>query len=182
MLENLISLIQQYSVVSPILFILARGLAIVIPPIPGIIIDISGLAVFGWLKGFIYAEIGVMLGSMVAFYITRIFRERIAKKFLSIQKLHKWEDELSRGQKFWTLVVMRFFGNPFFDYVSYAAGLTKIKATTYFIATLVGTLPILFITYYFGGMAFNAGLTAGISFIAIIIAILVLIRVSRRNS
>jgi uncharacterized membrane protein YdjX (TVP38/TMEM64 family) len=155
MLQTLQNILLDYPIIAPIIFIIVRILPIVIPPIPGLLIDIIGIAVFGWFYGFILAEIAVLSASMISFYIGRKFREPLLGKFISIKKIHEWEDKLSEKEKFWALIGLRFVSSPFFDIMNYIAGLTKIKASTYFFTTLIVTAPLGFMIYYFGGMVLN---------------------------
>jgi uncharacterized membrane protein YdjX (TVP38/TMEM64 family) len=172
MLQTLQNILLDYPIIAPIIFIIVRILPIVIPPIPGLLIDVIGIAVFGWFYGFILAEIAVVTASMISFYIGRKFREPLLGKFISIKKIHEWEDELSEKEKFWALISLRFISSPFFDIINYVAGLTKIKASTYLFATIIVTAPLGFIIYYFGGIVLNTPLIL-ISGIVLLIPIII---------
>lgn len=126
-------------------------------PIPGILIDIPGMLAFGWLLGFLYAEMGIMLGSMIAFWIARRFREPLIRRFVRLQIIKDWESKLSEKQKFWTLVAIRIISIPVFDYVNYAAGLTTIRPVTFFFSALLGNIPYVFLTFYLGGLSIEGG-------------------------
>lgn len=120
-------------------------------------VDLVGIAVFGWLYGLVLAGIGVMIAAMTTFFIARYFREPLLRRFVSLQKIHIWESQFSEKEKFWHLVWLRIITGPFFDYLSYAAGLSKMKAGTYFWSTFFGALPLGFIIYYFGNTSFTKG-------------------------
>lgn len=171
MQEFLVQLFSDYAIIAPLLFIIARALAIIFPPIPGIAIDLPGILVFGWQVGFIYAEIGIMLGAMVAFLLARKFREPLVRRFVALQKLRKWEKKLSENQAFWALTATRLITNPLFDYISYAAGFTRISTTKFFFSTLIGNTPTVLLVYYFGGFALNKGIYYVVVFIAVLIAL-----------
>lgn len=153
-----LSVVEQYPFFAPLLFVLVRSLAIIIPPIPGAVFDVIAIPLFGWLKGFLYAEAGLMLGAVVSFFIARIFREPIAKRFVTVRSLHEWEEKISERKKFWGFLALRAISNSVFDYVSYAAGLSRMSFTRFFFATLIGSMPSLFVFYYFGGVFFENGL------------------------
>lgn len=172
MIQTLQNFLIDYPIIAPAIFILIRILPVVIPPIPGLVVDAVGVIVFGWFYGFIYATIAVVTASMISFYIGRYFREPLIGKFISIQKIHEWEDKLSEKEKFWTLVSIRFVSSPFFDIINYVAGLTKIKASTYFLSSVIVTAPLGFMIYYFGGIILNAPLIIIIS-VALVIPIVV---------
>ena len=174
--EFLTNLLFNYPLLAPILFILVRTVPIVIAPIPGILVDAIGIFVFGWAKGFILAMVGIMLGAMAAFWIGRYFREPLVRRFASLRKVHEWEDKYSERQKFWALVFMRITTSPLFDYVSYAAGLSKISAAKFFFSTFIGTLPLVFGFYYFGGLFFSKGLYTAIALFSILSVLWVLFK------
>ena len=160
-----LQIFNDYPVLAPAIFVGLRALAIIIPPIPGGVMDLAGLLAFGWLKGLILAETGIMLGAMISFWIARYFREPAVKKFASLEKIGGWERNLSETKKFWSLVLIRLPTNALFDYISYAAGLTGISTWKFFFASLIGNLPGLFIFYYFGGLIYQTGFTVFLGFI-----------------
>ena len=157
MQEFLISFLSEYKILAPFIFIIIRSISIIIPPIPGIVFDFIGIIAFGRILGFIYAEIGIMLGAMIAFWIARKFREPVIRRITLLRKVHEWEDTVSEKKKFWTLVTIRLPTSPIFDYVSYAAGLTKIRTSKFFLSTLIGSIPLMVLIYYFGGVSFQKG-------------------------
>ncbi|MES2436996.1 MAG: VTT domain-containing protein [Patescibacteria group bacterium] len=161
MKDALTNILIHYPLLAPFVFIAVRAFAIIFPPIPGIVIDLIGIATFPWFLGFIYGEIGVVLGAMIAFWIARYLRKPLLKRFVSLEKLEIWEKKLSGEQEFWVLVGLRLFFNPLFDYVSYAAGLTKISTGKYLLTTVLGTFPTMFVIYYFGGLSISKGIYFG---------------------
>lgn len=167
--DVLVQVLSEYKVIAPILFILLRSLSVIIPPIPGIIFDLPGILVFGWVGGLIYAEIGVMLGAMIAFFIARTFREPAIRRIKFLRKVAEWEKAVSEEKKFWALTVLRLPTNITFDYISYAAGLTAIKPRVFFFSTLLGNIPAMFVVYYFGGLSFQNGLYYSLAFLAALI-------------
>ncbi len=174
MQEFLVQLLSDYKIVAPFIFIIVRSTSTIIPPIPGIVFDVIGIIAFGKILGFIYAEIGVMLGAMVAFWIARTFREPIVKRITFLQKVQEWESTVSEKKKFWTLVAIRLPTSPIFDYVSYAAGLTKISPSKFFFSSLLGNAPIMFLIYYFGGISFQKGIYYAVAFLVALFILLII--------
>lgn len=164
-MDFLKELILTYPAFSPTLFVVVRAIAIVIPPIPGVAIDLLGIWSFGWIYGFVLGESGVLIGSLVAFWLARKFREPLVKRLAPLRVVEEWEGRYSEHQKFWALVGIRLIAIPLFDYISYAAGFTKIKWKTFIFSTFVGTFPTMYVLYYFGDIAFNKGLYFGIAFV-----------------
>jgi len=156
--EFLSSILTNYPLLAPLFFILLRAVPVVIAPLPGIAFDLVGIAVFGWQMGLVLALIGGHLGASISFFIARYYREPAARYFVPLQRLHELEEHYSERQKFLTLVAVRFITSPFFDYVSYAAGLTRMPFWTFLLSTFIGVLPFSFVIYYFGGIIFNWGI------------------------
>ena len=172
--EYLLNLLQQFPIAAPVLFIIARTLPVILSPIPGLFVDLIGINIFGWKLGLVLATIGVYIGAMIAFYIGRYFREPAIKRFSTLRKFSELEEKYSENQRFWMLVAIRLITRPFFDYVSYAAGLTKMKPLKFLLSTFLGTFPLMFSIYYFGGLTFDRGLFFGVVFfVAIFILSLV---------
>jgi uncharacterized membrane protein YdjX (TVP38/TMEM64 family) len=174
MQELLQELITQYPLFSPLIFILIRAIVIIFPFPPGFVIDLAGLSIFPWFLAFVYAEIGIMLGASIAFYIARWLRDPIVKYFAPLKKVHELENSISHKKKFLTLLTIRLFTNPLFDIINFAAGLTRIKFPTFFFTSLLGNIPTMLLFYYFGGLAFQNGIYYAPSFI-LLISILYLI-------
>lgn len=153
-LNPLLYFLDAHQILAPFIFILLRAIAVIFPPIPGFLIDLGGITTLPWFLGFISSETGLVLGAMSAFWIARILREQVLRRFMKsyFEKVMMWEDDISEQKKFWGLVFLRIPSSGIFDYMSYAAGLTKISAARFFFATLIGSMPGVFLVYYFGGI------------------------------
>lgn len=159
----------MYPLIAPLMYIVIRAVSILIPPIPGLAIDLIGMAFFGWLLGFIYAEIGILLGTTAAFLIGRKFREPLLKKFISLQKIDQYREKLSSREEFWSLVLIREITTPVFDYMSYVAGLSRISLWRFFLISLVATVPHMFLFFYLGNVFLEKGIYYLVLFILIIL-------------
>ncbi|MBI5139689.1 TVP38/TMEM64 family protein [Candidatus Nomurabacteria bacterium] len=140
---------------APIISMTLRTLAIVIAPIPGTPIDLLSLVLFTKTAGFIYAEISIMIGSSINFFISRKFGEPVVKKFIEVEKIHLWEERINRTSGFLGLVSIRMLTIFIFDYLSYIAGLTKMSYRRFFVTSLLSSTPPTALFYYFGGLFFE---------------------------
>lgn len=168
MIETIQSILLDYPVLAPVIFVLIRIIPIVVAPIPGLVVDFVGIAVFGWLQGFILAETAVIIGTTIAFYIGRIFREPAVARFTSIEKVDEWREKYSENQQFWFLVFARALTSPVFDFVSYAAGLTKISYKKYITITFIASAPLAFSFYYIGSSSLTHGIWFSVGFFAVV--------------
>ncbi|MBI4086562.1 TVP38/TMEM64 family protein [Candidatus Kaiserbacteria bacterium] len=163
--EFLTKLFSEYPTLAPALFVAVRAIAVIIPPIPGILTDLIGILMFGWIVGLVLGEVGIILGSLVTFWLARRFRKPLVKRFTLLRTVEEWEEKYSERQKFWALVAIRLVAVPFFDHMGYVAGLTKMRWSTFLFSTVLGTFPLMFLIYYFGGLTFNKGVYFGITFV-----------------
>ncbi len=143
------SFIANHTLIGPFLFILWRITGVLIPSIPAGVITFALVPVFGWFYTYIYTVIGLTIGTSVAFWLARIYREALVKKFLPLQKVHKLQNEMSGKQEFLAIVGIRVFTVPIMDFSSYVAGLTTISYKKFITATIIATIPDIFI-FYFG--------------------------------
>lgn len=142
---------------SQVAMVFLRSTAIIIPPIQGWLFDVVSIGLFGPVKAFIITEIGLIIGASTAFGIARVFREPLLKRFVSIQKIHQWEQALSHKEKFWSLVLLRLPSNLFFDYISYAAGLTNCTYKMFITTSVIGSLPSILLFYLISHYAYQWG-------------------------
>jgi len=156
---------QHDPLLASIVFVLVRALAILLPPIPGAVLDIPAVQVFGWRLAFVLSETGTMLGALGAFAIGRRMRQtgtgRIAMKLLRIHIIRDWERRLPPGDRFLAWVAMRLPSNAAFDYISYAAGLTDCSWRMFFWSTLLGNIPIVLAFFYLAGLGFQTSWVLG---------------------
>lgn len=150
---------------APVISIILRTAAIVIAPLPGTPIDLINLALFSKMAGFIYAEISIMLGSCINFYIARKFGEPMVSKFIDISKIHIWEERINKATGFWGMVLIRAGTVVICDYISYVSGLTRISFARFFFSSLIASVPLVGAFYYFGGMLFDTQMVLTLSLI-----------------
>lgn len=154
-IDKVASLAKTYPTVAPALIVFWRILSIIIPPIPGAIVSFSLIPVFGWFLSFVYAAIGIVIGQIIAFALARKFREPLVKRFVPLQTLHKWETKLSSQTEFLAFLGIRLATGYIADFISYAAGLSKISFKKFLAATLI-VLPLDAVLYWAGGKVYEA--------------------------
>ena len=69
------------------------------------------------------------------------------------------------------MVALRLCTNSLFDYISYAAGLTRMSSWKFFLSSLIGSIPGLFLFYYFGGLLYQNNLYYAVIFLASILVL-----------
>lgn len=177
---QIVTLTITYPLLAPLIIISWRIISILIPPLPGGILSFAFIPIIGWVGAYVYGEIGLLIGATLAFFISRKFREPAARRFVPIQSLHAWEDKLSKKKEFLAFLGIRIAGSSVMDFISYAAGLSKISYKKFITATVIAELPIA-VWYYFGEVAYKeyarrSGFLSGVIFLIALIVIIYFVK------
>lgn len=116
-------------------------LQVVLAMIPGEPFEIIAGYAFGLLEGFLLCMLGIALGSMIIFYLSRRIGPPLARLFFSEEKLQKL-DFLQKSKKFRIIafLLMLLPGTPK-DLLSYVVGLTNIKVRAWLLLVTVARIP-----------------------------------------
>ncbi len=133
-IEQFRKYISSFGGYAIVLFIIIQFLQVAVLPIPGFITIGAGVLLFGPLFGAIYSCIGIILGSIVSFFVGRVFGYKVAKWLVGKENLDKWLKFIKGKDK----IILTFaFLFPFFpdDVLCFVAGITTIQ-TPFFIVTV----------------------------------------------
>jgi len=72
--------------------------------------------------------------------------------------VHAWQNTVSANMQFAGFLLLRLFSASAFDFVSYAAGLTTLPFSRFFLASLIIDVPVSFLFFYVGGQALRYGI------------------------
>jgi len=137
--EALKTYTESHYLFTVILYILLYFLQTTLSLPGAAIFTLAGGFLFGTLLGTLYVNISATAGATLAFLAARyLFRETIEYKFgKRLQSFHEGINENALSFLL-TLRLIPLF--PFF-LVNLAAGLTRIRLTTYLLATSIGIIP-----------------------------------------
>ena len=169
-LNSALEFTSEHLIIGAVFLMLLRTLSNVLPVIPGGMIALATIPILGWPVAFACNMVGIMLGKSIAFFLARIYREPLVKRFASLNKIHQLEKQLSGKKQFLALVAFKMFTVPVVDISSYVIGLTKISFLKFTLATFLAALPTL-VTFYLGFEAYKIifGNNLILGFIAILI-------------
>jgi uncharacterized membrane protein YdjX (TVP38/TMEM64 family) len=111
----------------------------VFAPISGTPAIAFGVMIYGINVGMTLVYLASVISCVINFYISRRFGRDIIKNFVGSRAI-KEIDRFAAVEGTNVLWICRLIGFSFFDFISYAAGLTKIKFKEYFYITAVGNL------------------------------------------
>lgn len=141
-------IIERVGLYGPLIIILLISLAIIISPFPSAPVALVSGALYGHTLGTIYIILGSIAGAISAFLIARKLGHEYIYRTL---QPHIPLNNLSSQNSVMLIVFLTRLA-PFisFDVISYAAGLTNLSFGRFFIATLMGIIPISFILAHLG--------------------------------
>jgi len=141
--EQFRELIDSYGQNGVLVFIAFQVLQVVISAIPGEVVQIAGGYLYGVGFGTLYLMIGLLIGSVLTFYLARLLGYPVLKAFLPQAKYGKFR-ALLRSKKFDLVVFLLFFlpGLPK-DLLTYVAGLTYVPPLKFFMLAIGARLPAL---------------------------------------
>lgn len=141
--------IQSFGNLAALVFIVAYtfNTISILPPIAPLSLA-AGLA-FGTVWGAMYLMIAALIGTSATFMISRFFGRGLVEKFLKGK--FKNLDEKLETNGFMTVLFFRIVPLVPYEALNYVSGLSKIKFKDYFCATLLGLVPGVIISAFFGG-------------------------------
>ena len=158
-----------------LVFILFQMIQVIIVIIPVDLVSICGGFVFGMPLGFVLSYVGLMLGSIIVFYISRFFGYDFVCRLISTEKIEKISGMLNSSNGTVGLFVICCI--PFIpkDIMIYVAGLTPVKASRLFLIYGISRVPSTLIWVSVGANAYEKDLLGLSITIAIMLILLVLV-------
>ena len=118
-----------------LIYILLQYLQVVVLPIPSFVSTLAGVALFGPHLATLYSLIGIVLGSLTAFFIGRKLGYKAVAWIVGKEDLDKWQTKLKGKDNF---VLTAMFLLPLFpdDVLCFVAGLSSMT-NRYFIVMMI---------------------------------------------
>ncbi|HKJ95416.1 MAG TPA: VTT domain-containing protein [Gammaproteobacteria bacterium] len=147
-------MVLRLGLMGPALIMGLMTIAIVMSPIPSAPIALAAGAAYGHYWGTVYVALGAEIGALVAFAIARLVGYEALQAQLGGRLSNGLPGRFLNSQNALTVAVFATRLMPFlsFDIVSYAAGLTTLRAWRFAVATLLGIMPASFVLAHFGGL------------------------------
>ena len=134
---------------APLVFTLIQAVQVVIPIIPGSIGCVAAVIIFGDIMGFVYNFVGIIIGSVIAFLLSKRYGYPLVRAIASKKDWDKYIKFLDDPKKFDRIFIIT-SAVPFTpaDFLCYLAGLSKMSFKKYFlIICLAKPATILIYTY-----------------------------------
>ena len=151
--------VDDFGLWGPVVFILFMAISVLFAPIPNIPIFIAAGLVWGPWLGTGYSMAGMMLGSTMAFSVSRALGRRHLHRLIgskAAQRMDSMADHFGGRLVFWS----RMLPVINFDIISYVAGLTSVRFSVFFVYSALGMLTPTTVAVVAGdSLEDNVGLT-----------------------
>ena len=136
--DLLLKRIKSYGLIAPLIFLLIQIVQVVFPVIPGGASCLVGVLAFGPIEGFIYNYVGLTLGSIVSFFLSRNFGLSLINNLFQKETVDKYLGYL-RTKKFEKIYFLGIFlpGAPD-DLLCYIAGISGLTFLRFLFIILIG--------------------------------------------
>ena len=146
-IEDFRKYISSFGGYAVFLFILIQYLQVVVLPIPAFITVGAGVLLFGPFEGALLSCIGIISGSVTAFFIGRVFGYKVAGWLVGKDSLDKGLKAIKGKDK----IIMTFmFLFPFFpdDVLCFVAGITTMSPLFFIIMIIITRVISVYVSSY----------------------------------
>ena len=167
--EALRTWLDQFGVFAPIVFIGIQALQVVVAPIPGQVVALVAGFLFGSFWGTVYSLTGVLIGSAVAFSLSKRYGRSFVENVIHedvIERFDGFVDTVGVPGLFAFVIIP---GLPD-DAICFLSGLTKWSLPTFMGVIAVGRLPAYVLTVYAGGELASGRFLSAMALVALVVA------------
>lgn len=138
-----------------IIIFLLQIFQVIVAFIPSDIINLTSGYILGAPLGFIVAYLGLITGTILAFYIARIFGRNIVTKLVKKDTLDKISAKVNSSLSITNIFILSII--PFMprDILVYALGLTDINPKKFLIPYSIARIPLVFILTFTGNTLYQ---------------------------
>jgi uncharacterized membrane protein YdjX (TVP38/TMEM64 family) len=147
--ETLRGILDSFGAWGPVAFIVIQVVQVVVAPIPANAIAFAGGALFGLWPGFLLSSVGLVLGSMIAFGLARIWGRPVVEALVQPELIDRYLDGVVNRH---VIVLTAIFLVPFLpdDVLSFLVGLSSLPAGAFLVLVIVARPPGMFVSTLLG--------------------------------
>ena len=150
--EELKIIISSAGFLSYFLFALLQFLQVTFVPLPASVTTIVGVLLFGPIKAFVVSLLAIMCGSLVAYFLGRLFGSKVLPWAIGQNKAEDISKLLEKGKvAFFFMMLFPFFPD---DLLCLLAGVSKMDFKFFILTNIVTRTIGLFCLCFIGGGIF----------------------------
>ena len=142
---------KSLGIIAPLFFLFLQAFQVVFPVIPGGASCLAGVLAFGSIEGFVYNYLGLSIGSVISYFLSKKYGLKIIYKLFDKSLVNKYLNYI-RNNTFKKIFFLGILipGAPD-DLLCYVAGISNITLKEFIIYIILGkplTLIFYSIFYY----------------------------------
>jgi uncharacterized membrane protein YdjX (TVP38/TMEM64 family) len=170
------SALGGYAILGTTVLMVVQAIA---APIPAVLVTVTNSWLFGWFQGGLLSCAQATLAALLCFALARAFGEPLVARLMPARALKKAEAfMLEHGAA--AILVARLMPLVPFDPISYVAGLTRMRWTSFTWATLLGQIPA-GLAYSYLGAQIDRPSQFAISFAGVMLGLIAAGALARRT-
>ncbi|MFH1332435.1 MAG: TVP38/TMEM64 family protein [archaeon] len=149
--------IRNLGPLGPLVVITLIILEVIVAPVPGALLYVAAGYAFGTLWGTIFSYVGQIIGTTIAFFISRRFGRPIVERLVKKEKLDYYDCFFQQGGKIvlWVAYLIPIFPA---DTVTFVTGMSNMDWKKFIIIPVIAFIPNLFLHNYFGATLYQSGI------------------------
>ncbi len=144
------NMLSSYGASGIAVFIGIQVIQVIIAALPGDLTQIAGGYIYGTFWGSIYSIIGITLGSVTVFYLSRLLGYSIINIFAPKEMLEKFKFLINSPRSGAVMFILFLIPGMPKDFLSYLAGMTPVRPTVFFLISSAARIPALVASTYIG--------------------------------
>jgi len=132
--------VRQWGLLSIFIDLIMVMMLALFPVVPFVLMAGINVLLYGWIGGFLLSLCGSLMGASLGFWLARTLGQEWAQP--KVAKLGKW-GAILRGNHFSVVLLSRLIPVLPSAAVNYAAGLSLMTFPSFFLATVLGKVPMI---------------------------------------
>jgi uncharacterized membrane protein YdjX (TVP38/TMEM64 family) len=164
-IKNIREWVSDRGAIAPLVFVAVQAIQVIVFVIPGEVPEVAGGYLFGIWVGVLLSILGILLGSAVSFFLSRLLGVPFVRAIVPKEQFEKMERLLNSPRS--KIVFFLLFLIPAIpkDFLCYVAGISPMGFPFFLAISFIGRLPALFGSTLIGSAwAENRWVLAGIIF------------------
>lgn len=145
--EQVATWLSSFGIWFVLAYALIQAAAIIIAPIGGAFVWLPMLAIMGPGVGMLLTYFVSTPVYFINFFLAKKYGRSVVMRLVGKAGQEKI-DQVAKEAGTFTFVILKVFQGGYFDYVSYAAGLTSMPLRTFTLINVLGGIPGTMITYF----------------------------------
>ena len=161
--------LDGFGIFAPIVFVGIQALQVIVAPIPGQVVALVAGYLFGAFWGTVYSLTGVLIGSAIAFSLSKRYGRSFVENVLHEDVIDRFDDFVDTVGVPGLFAFVIIPGLPD-DAICFLSGLTKWSLPTFIGVIAVGRLPAYVLTVYAGGELASGRFLSAMALVALVVA------------